>query len=71
MCIRDSSLKAEFVGNDADTDIALMRIPAQSLTGAPLTEIPIAASDKLQIGDFVVAIGNPFGVRLLYTPRCL
>jgi Do/DeqQ family serine protease len=56
------SLKAEFVGNDADTDIALMRIPAQSLTGAPLTEIPIADSDKLQIGDFVVAIGNPFGV---------
>ncbi|WP_374249722.1 Do family serine endopeptidase [Thermomonas sp.] len=51
------SLKAEFVGNDADTDIALMRIQAQDLTA-----IPIADSDKLQIGDFVVAIGNPFGV---------
>lgn len=51
------SLKAEFVGNDPDTDIALMRIPAQNLTA-----IPLADSDKLQIGDFVVAIGNPFGV---------
>ncbi|WP_256646144.1 Do family serine endopeptidase [Thermomonas paludicola] len=51
------SLKAEFVGNDPDTDIALMRIPAQNLTA-----IPVADSDKLQIGDFVVAIGNPFGV---------
>jgi len=51
------TLKAEFVGNDADTDIALMRIPAQNLTA-----IPVADSDRLQIGDFVVAVGNPFGV---------
>ncbi len=51
------TLKAEFVGNDADTDIALMRIPAQNLTA-----IPVANSDNLQIGDFVVAVGNPFGV---------
>lgn len=51
------TLKAEFVGNDADTDIALMKIPAENLTA-----IPLANSDALQIGDFVVAIGNPFGV---------
>ena len=51
------TLKAEFVGNDADTDIALMRIPAQNLPA-----IPVANSDRLQIGDFVVAVGNPFGV---------
>lgn len=51
------TLKAQFVGSDPDTDIALMRIPAQSLTA-----IPLADSDRLQIGDFVVAIGNPFGV---------
>ncbi len=55
-------LKAEFVGNDADTDIALMRIPVQDLRGAPLVAIPVADSDRLQIGDFVVAVGNPFGV---------
>ena len=51
------TLKAEFVGSDPDTDVALMRIPAQDLTA-----IPMANSDRLQIGDFVVAIGNPFGV---------
>ena len=51
------TLKAEFVGNDADTDIALMKIPAENLTA-----IPLANSDAMQIGDFVVAIGNPFGV---------
>ena len=51
------TLKAEFVGSDPDTDVALMRIPAQDLTA-----IPLANSDGLQIGDFVVAIGNPFGV---------
>ena len=51
------TLKAEFVGSDPDTDVALMRIPAQDLTA-----IPMSNSDRLQIGDFVVAIGNPFGV---------
>lgn len=56
------TINAEFVGSDPDTDIALMRIPAKDLAGAALTEIPLADSDRLQIGDFVVAIGNPFGV---------
>ncbi|MGV8922446.1 MAG: trypsin-like peptidase domain-containing protein [Thermomonas sp.] len=56
------TLKAEFVGSDPDTDVALMRIPTEGLTGAPLTEIPVADSNLLQIGDFVVAVGNPFGV---------
>ena len=51
------TVKAEFLGSDPDTDVALMRIPAQNLTA-----IPLANSDLLQIGDFVVAIGNPFGV---------
>ncbi len=51
------TLKAEFVGNDPDTDIALIRIPADGLSA-----IKLADSDRMQIGDFVVAIGNPFGV---------
>ena len=51
------TLKAEFVGSDPDTDVALMRIPAENLTA-----IPVANSNLLQIGDFVVAVGNPFGV---------
>ncbi len=51
------TLKATFRGSDADTDIALMQIPAQNLTA-----LPIADSDRLRVGDFVVAVGNPFGV---------
>lgn len=51
------TLKAEFLGSDADTDVALMRIPAQNLTA-----VPLADSSRLRVGDFVVAIGNPFGV---------
>ena len=51
------TLKAEFLGSDADTDIALMRIPAQNLTA-----IPLGNSGALRVGDFVVAVGNPFGL---------
>ncbi|MCX7890936.1 MAG: Do family serine endopeptidase [Burkholderiales bacterium] len=48
---------AKIVGSDPGTDIALLRIPAERLTA-----IPIGDSDALQVGDFVVAIGNPFGI---------
>lgn len=50
------TVKAEFLGSDADTDIALIRIPAGNLT-----EIKLGDSTQLRVGDFVVAIGNPFG----------
>jgi len=50
------TVKAEFLGSDADTDIALIRIPADGLTA-----ISLGNSDQLRVGDFVVAIGNPFG----------
>jgi serine protease Do/serine protease DegQ len=49
--------KAQLVGSDPGTDIALLRIPAEGLTG-----IPFADSDRVNVGDFVVAIGNPFGI---------
>ena len=51
------TVKAEFVGSDPDTDVALMKIHADNLV-----EIPLADSDALRVGDFVVAVGNPFGV---------
>lgn len=50
------TVKAEFIGSDRDTDIALIRIPAEKLTA-----LPLGNSEQLRVGDFVVAIGNPFG----------
>ncbi|WP_142126283.1 Do family serine endopeptidase [Pseudoxanthomonas sp. 3HH-4] len=50
-------VEAEFIGSDPDTDIALIRIPTQGLTA-----VPMANSDQLQVGDFVVAMGNPYGL---------
>ncbi len=48
---------AKLIGRDADTDIAVLQIPVGGLTAVPLGD-----SDRLQVGDFVVAIGNPFGL---------
>ena len=48
---------AEIVGVDEDADIAVVRIPAEQLQ-----HIDIGNSDALRVGDFVVAIGNPFGL---------
>ena len=50
-------LAAKLIGTDPDTDVALIKIPSGNLT-----EIKPANSDKLRVGDFVVAIGNPFGL---------
>jgi serine protease Do len=49
--------KARVVGTDAKTDIAVVKIDAGSLD--PIT---IGDSDKVQVGDYVLAVGNPFGV---------
>ena len=51
------TLPAAFVGSDPDTDIAVMKIAADNLSA-----LPLADSEKLQVGDFVVAVGNPFGI---------
>jgi len=49
--------KAELVGSDQGTDVALLKINAKNLTA-----IELANSDQLQVGDYVVAIGDPFGL---------
>lgn len=50
--------EAEIIGTDPRTDLALIKIEAD----ADLPIIPLADSDAIQIGDWVVAIGNPFGL---------
>lgn len=50
-------LKAKLVGSDPDTDVALLQIPADKLQA-----LPIADSSQLRVGDFVVAVGDPFGL---------
>jgi serine protease DegQ len=50
-------LSAKVVGTDPDTDLAVLQVDAKDLPA-----ITFAASDKLSIGDVVLAIGNPFGV---------
>jgi Do/DeqQ family serine protease len=50
-------LDAEIVGSDAATDIALLKVE-----GDGLVEMPIGDSEIVRVGDFVLAIGNPFGL---------
>jgi serine protease Do len=54
--------KAEVVGRDPKTDIAVLKIDATDLPAAKLTD-----SDQLEVGDTVFAIGNPFGIGLTVT----
>jgi len=50
-------LKAKIVGGDSETDVAVLKIDAKNLK-----TLPIGNSDNIEVGDFVVAIGNPFGL---------
>ena len=51
------TLDAEVVGSDAGTDIAVIKVE-----GDNLTEMPIGDSEDVRVGDFVIAIGNPYGL---------
>jgi len=53
----DDSLDAEIIGSDAATDIAVIKVDPENLV-----ELPIGDSDQVEVGDFVIAIGNPFGL---------
>ena len=50
-------LPATVVGSDSETDVAVIQVEARDLQA-----LPLADSDQLRVGDFVVAIGNPFGL---------
>ncbi|RLT92539.1 DegQ family serine endoprotease [Ketobacter sp.] len=51
------SFDAKLIGSDPDVDIAILKIKADNLQ-----EVKMADSDSTRVGDFVVAIGNPFGL---------
>ncbi len=56
--LRDGrSFNAKIVGSDPESDVAVIKINAENLI-----DLNVADSDKLRVGDFVIAIGNPFGL---------
>ena len=54
--------EAELIGKDKDSDVAVIKVELDQLH-----QIPLGNSDLLRVGDFVVAIGNPFGLRQTVT----
>ncbi|PKM17731.1 MAG: serine endoprotease DegQ [Gammaproteobacteria bacterium HGW-Gammaproteobacteria-15] len=56
------TFKAKKLGADPESDIALLQIEAKKLV-----QIPLADSDKIRVGDFAIAIGNPFGLEQTVT----
>jgi len=56
--LRDGrQLDAKLVGTDPATDISVLKVEGDNLVA-----LPLADSEKLRVGDFVIAIGNPFGL---------
>ncbi len=53
----DRQLKAKIVGRDKPSDIAVLQVEAKNLV-----QMPLADSSKSEVGDFVLAIGNPFAL---------
>jgi len=49
--------EATIMGQDPETDLALLRIPVTNLTA-----LPISHTDDVRVGDLVIAVGNPFGL---------
>ena len=55
--LNEETLEAEIVGSDPATDIAVIRVDPENLT-----DIEFGDSDGMEVGDYVIAIGNPFGL---------
>jgi serine protease Do len=53
-----TSMPAKLIGRDTDVDLALLKIDVKT----PLQAVPFANSDEAQVGEWVMAIGNPFGL---------
>lgn len=54
----NEKIEAEIIGEDKQTDLALLKITAQT----PLSPVNWGNSDTMRVGDWVLAIGNPFGL---------
>lgn len=54
----DTKLKAEIIGRDAKTDLAVLKVHSDT----PLPSVGFGDSDGIRVGDWVLAIGNPFGL---------
>src|SRR6185295_1907612 len=59
----DTEYKARLIGTDRETDLAVIKIDAKH----PLAPVTIANSDSVQVGDWAVAIGSPFGLEASVT----
>ena len=58
----DRETEAELIGSDPETDLALLKIDEDDLV-----QVPLGDSDQTRVGDFVVAVGNPFGLNQTVT----
>lgn len=55
---KEESLTAQIIGTDEETDLALLKVKSNT----PLTYLAFGDSDKMEVGEWVLAIGNPFGL---------
>jgi len=59
---KEKDYEAELIGSDKKTDIALLKIKRDANDTAPFPYIRLGNSDSLEVGEWVIAIGNPFGL---------
>ena len=59
---RSEVVQARVIGDDPRTDVALIKLEGKNPAGGAWPHLPLGSSEAMAVGDFVVAIGNPFGL---------